>query len=79
MLVGCLTCVPILTQPESWAQYKVKCGLTKAFILFQSSPSPKAGRNNRVYTIRSISFLSSNPHPARKLGAMTPNLDFVDH
>ena len=62
--------VPILTQPESWVLPLTHFGVAASLLLFQSSPSPKAG----CYAAPTSAWdrtmrLCSNPHPARKLGA----------
>ena len=48
----------------SWETVRLGLGL------FQSSPSPKTGRYLRI-SLRSLVWSSSNPHPVRKLGAIT--------
>ena len=62
--------VPILTQSENWALWSLALVNGEPNHKFQSSPSPKTGRYDRIIGVGLVR--RSNPHPVRKLGAILP-------
>ena len=66
--------VPILTQPESWAQL-IELTDWCPEAAFQSSPSPKAGRNQaRCFRIPDQLWFQSSPSPKAGRNLVVPYL-----